>query len=144
MLIINRSEATKRFERPTDKWQMYKWHKVQESWLACLFYLSSHSPTIPPAFIMKCKDFSQLLKPCCSLRKIPDCIPFFKSLSLISILFPGLEKQVTNFQTFSRIQDFVRTLSLMLSSKIKFIRGKVNYLTWNSVNFPLRRVNERH
>ena len=26
------------------------------------------------------------------LEKIPDCIPFFKTLPLISIPFPGLEK----------------------------------------------------
>ena len=36
--------------------------------------------------------FQLALNTCCTLRKIPDLIPFFKTLPLISMLFPGLEK----------------------------------------------------
>ena len=38
-------------------------------------------------------------------KKIPDFLPFFKTLSLLSRLFPGLENCFANFKTFSRIQD---------------------------------------
>ena len=55
-----------------------------------------------------------LLSTCCNVekenKKNPDFLPFFKTLSLFSRLFPGLENCFANFKTFSRIQDSVQTL----------------------------------
>ena len=47
-------------------------------------------------------------------KKNPDFLPFFQTLSLFSRLFPGLENCWVNFKTFSRIQDSVQTLNLLL------------------------------
>ena len=56
----------------------------------------------------KLQRFQLAFKHLLLLEKNSRLHPFF--WPLISILFPGLEKKLANFQTFSRIQDFVRTL----------------------------------
>ena len=44
-------------------------------------------------------------------KKTHYFLPFFKALSPFSRLLPDLENCWANFETFSRIQDSVRTLS---------------------------------
>ena len=56
----------------------------------------------------KIKTFSVALV--VALKKNQDFLPFFQTLPPFSRLFPGLKNCWTNFKTFSRIQDSVRTL----------------------------------
>ena len=75
------------------------------------------------------REKNHLLSTFCSFKNKLLLWLFFQTLSLFSRLFPGLENCWENFELFSRIQDFVQTLFVVV---LKDLRKLVPVTSWKS------------
>ena len=86
---------------------------------------------------------------CTALKKLKTFYHFFKTLPLFSRLFPGLENCWANFETFSRIQDSVRTLpfltwirsfTILNFSKNSTTFNRIERRYVNAINFEITQI----
>ena len=73
-------------------------------------------------------------------KKFSRLFTIFQTLSLFFRLFPGRENWFANFQTFSRIQDSVRTLRFSFGGRVQLYVG---YRQADEVSKKKHRVNPK-
>ena len=86
---------------------------------------------------------------CTALKKLKTFYHVFKTLPLFSRLFPGLENCWANFESFSRIQDSVRTLPFLTwirsftifnFSKTSTTFNRIERRYVNAINFEITQI----